>query len=426
MNVQKLGEISLKDAVHIRKDVDNDESGDLEEKDDETKFSVPAQLQQSYIVAASKLRLVTLTALMKRTFARKGSVKKAMIFVSCADSVEFHFEVFTRKRHNDSAERNTEEEPQDKTEEDAQKKLRMKNDEKPNSSTHSTTAVAIAFSDDSNPVMIHKLHGSLPQHVRTATLSAFSRSHDASVLICTDVASRGLDVPNIDLVVEYDPAFSSDEHLHRIGRTARLGRDGRAILFLLPGSEENYVEILKRYRTAGRALSRSEAKEILKRGFGGNSDATSRDWEQKATNWQLEVERWALEEPHALELSRRAFQSHIRAYATHVSSERNMFNIKELHLGHLAKSFALRDRPSKINVPGLRPGKDETRREFKADRKLTVASDKNKRENATKSTSGRYDRDENTVPGAIDRAEATRKMRAKMRELTGASEFNLA
>ena len=263
-----------------------------------------------------------------------------------------------------------------------------------------------------NQVTIHKLHGSLPQHVRTSTLSAFARSHEASVLICTDVASRGLDLPNVNFVIEYDPAFNSDDHLHRIGRTARLGRDGRALIFLLPGSEENYVEVLKGgYRDGGKALTCTDANEILRRGFGGNTDADRKNWEEKATEWQLEVERWALKDSPHLELARRAFQSHVRAYATHVSSERSMFNIKELHLGHLAKSFALRDRPSKINVPGLRSTKEETKKEFKKERQ---------------GLSGRKRKTVDDSGGATGGADAARKMWAKMKELTGAGEFNIA
>lgn len=423
MNVQRLGEISLKDAVHIK--VDPAEEDEQQAKDKSTKkeeekepaFSVPAQLRQSYVVVAAKLRLVTLTALLKRTFARKGSVMKAIIFVSCADSVDFHFEVFTRKELGD-AEKEKDGKDNDDAEEDTEGKEKEK--EKTNkSSPHGTIALATAFSNPTNPVTIHKLHGSLPQHVRTSTLSSFARNRDASVLICTDVASRGLDLPNVDFVIEYDPAFSADDHLHRIGRTARLGRDGRALIFLLPGNEENYVEVLKRgYRDGGKAITRHDANEILKRGFGGNTDAASKDWEQKATDWQLEVERWALGNPKYLELARRAFQSHVRAYATHVASERSMFNIKELHLGHLAKSFALRDRPSKINVPGLRPSKEETKKDHKAERK-SVAGKKRK------ASSSGFDHDD--IPKATDGEEAARKMRAKMKELMGgASEFNLA
>ncbi|KAL1953308.1 hypothetical protein VTO42DRAFT_3015 [Malbranchea cinnamomea] len=407
MTVQRLGEISLKDAIHIVADPsDEDENSAANEKKE---FSAPAQLRQSYVVVPAKLRLVTLTALLKRTFARKGTVMKAIIFVSCADSVDFHFEVFTRKESSDDDEPSSD-----------------KEDEKPPTSTstseHRTIAKATAFSNPSNSVTLHRLHGSLPQHVRTATLSAFARQKDASVLMCTDVASRGLDLPNVDFVVEYDPAFSAEDHLHRIGRTARLGRDGRALIFLLPGPEEGYVEVLKNsYRDANaKSVTRNDNDEILKRGFGGNSEIASKGWEQKATDWQLEVERWALENPTILEMARRAYQSHIRAYATHVASERSMFNIKELHLGHLAKSFALRDRPAKINVPGLRPGKEETKKTFKADR---TQSSGEKKEKKPKASSARDD-----IPRNTSNIDPAQKMREKLKAMMGggASEFNIA
>ncbi|CEL03136.1 Putative ATP-dependent RNA helicase dbp7 [Aspergillus calidoustus] len=421
MNVQKLGEISLKDAVHIKADPE-DEGGEKKDGDDEdAAFRVPAQLKQSYAIVASKLRLVTLTAYMKRTFMRKGSVMKAIIFVSCADSVNFHFEVFTRKLQAQVGA----EEKQDSSSSDEDTNKKEKEEEKPTpASIAGTIAPATAFSNPSNAVTMFKLHGSLPQHVRTSTLQSFAKNRDPSVLICTDVASRGLDLPNVDLVVEYDPAFSADEHLHRIGRTARLGRDGRAHIFLLPGCEENYVEILKRgYRDGGKALTRTTADEMLKRGFGGNVESQNRDWDDKASDWQLELERWTLENPEYLEMARRAYQSHIRAYATHVANERHIFNIKELHLGHLAKSFALRDRPGKINVPGLRPGKEESKRDFKAERKSVGGGKKRK---AGAGYGGRDDDDD--VPSATtDTTLAAQKMRAKMREqMAGASEFNLA
>lgn len=406
MNVQRLGEISLADAVHIKADPsDEGKSPNANDDADETEFSVPAQLRQSYLVVPAKLRLVTLTALLKRTFARKGTVMKAVVFVSCADSVDFHFELFTRRRPGDAEEKS--------------------NDEADHNTTNAalskdTVRKVTAFSNPSTSVVLHKLHGSLPQHVRTATLSEFARQKDPSVLVCTDVASRGLDLPNVDLVVEYDPAFSADDHLHRIGRTARLGREGRALIFLLPGLEEGYVDILKRaYRDgSAQAVSRNDPDEILKRGFGGNSDEASKGWEEKATDCQLETERWTIENPTKLEMARRAYQSHIRAYATHVANERSIFSIKELHLGHLAKSFGLRDRPAKINVPGLRPGKEETKQSFKADRKKLPAENNARR----KGDSSRDDTSQN-----MDSGDAARKMQAKVKAMMGgASEFNIA
>lgn len=434
MNVQKLGEISLKDAVHVKADP-ADEEAEQEGKDPSaSEFKVPAQLKQSYAIVAAKLRLVTLTAYLKRTFMRKGSVMKTIVFVSCADSVDFHFSVLSRKQAGDEDNGNKEQNPTDNDEAnddededdndgDGDKKMHDSRTTKPhNPPNHGTSAPATAISNPNNQVTLYKLHGSLPQHVRSSTLSSFAKNRDASVLICTDVASRGLDLPNVDLVIEYDPAFSAEDHLHRIGRTARVGRDGRALIFLLPGSEEKYIDVLKRsYRDGGgKSLTGTDATEILRRGFGpagADNKATNRNWEEKATDWQLNLERSALEDPGFLELSRRAFQSHVRAYATHIAAERYMFNIKELHLGHLAKSFALRDRPSKINVPGLRPERDETKKDFKAKR----GSDGKKRK-----ASGDDD-DDVRKPSAADPDEAAKKMKAKMREhMAGASEFNLA
>ncbi|KAJ5670534.1 uncharacterized protein N7477_005897 [Penicillium maclennaniae] len=389
MNVQRLGEISLKDAVHIKANAEDGDEGVKNGSDDgEENFRVPAQLKQSYAIVAAKLRLVSLTAYLKRTFIRKGSVMKAIVFVSCADEVDFLFEVFSRK-HGKRREDTPEKEGEEKKSDDEEKKEK---DEREKLSPHGTIAPGTAFSNPSNPVVLHRLHGSPPN------------TTSASVMICTDVASRGLDLPNVDLVIEYDPAFSADDHTHRIGRTARLGRDGRACIFLQPGCEENYVEVLKRgYRDGGKALTRTDATEILKRGFGSTNGSNSKNWEEKTTDWQMDY----------LEMARRAFQSHIRAYATHIAAERSMFNIKELHLGHLAKSFALRDRPGKINVPGLRTSQAETKKDFKAAR--GGAGQKRK--------AGAAD----DGPTSTNTDDAARKMRAKMREhMAGANEFNLA
>ncbi|KAJ9130980.1 DEAD-domain-containing protein, partial [Coniochaeta hoffmannii] len=92
MNVQKLGEISLTDAVHITATA-TDEEKDADGNTIESTFAAPSQLKQSYLIVPAKLRLVTLIALLKSTFARKGSVMKAIIFISCADSVNFHFDL---------------------------------------------------------------------------------------------------------------------------------------------------------------------------------------------------------------------------------------------------------------------------------------------------------------------------------------------
>jgi ATP-dependent RNA helicase DDX55/SPB4 len=54
-------------------------------------------------------------------------------------------------------------------------------------------------------------------------LTAFSTASNA-LLVCTDVAARGLDIPDVDYVVQFNPPQDPDSHVHRVGRTARLGR----------------------------------------------------------------------------------------------------------------------------------------------------------------------------------------------------------
>ncbi|KAL8782653.1 MAG: hypothetical protein Q9213_005192 [Squamulea squamosa] len=423
MTAQRLGEISLKDAVHIKADLSDDvEDGEKAGRSKETAFLAPAQLKQSYIIVPPKQRLVTLAAFLKHTFARKGSVMKAIVFLSCADSVDFHYEMFARK----VAVKNGTNKP----------KVNHSDSDKENgeSPTQIATAPLLPTATQSdilastpNPILtIHRLHGSLNQQTRTATLSAFTRSTNPSILFCTDVASRGLDLPNIDLIVEYDPPFSSDDHLHRIGRTARAGREGRAVIFLMPGPEEGYVELLRQgYRDGiGRGLIRTEAEEILKKGL-GNSEAPfavdqqpsteGASWSERAEQWQLEAERWVVGDmAKAGDMAKRAFVSHVRAYATHVAKERAMFDVKALHLGHLAKAFALRERPGHFGrneKAGAKKGSHGREHSGKEVRDAQPRGKSQRTELEQSNTDGR---------------DAKRKMQSKMKEhLAAAGEFNI-
>ncbi|SMY27603.1 unnamed protein product [Zymoseptoria tritici ST99CH_1A5] len=419
--VEQLRAISLKDPVSIS--VDSADRNDQDDTVEENNFSAPAQLKQSYAVVPAKQRLVTLVASLKQTFKRKGSVMKCIVFISCADSVDFHFELLTRPAKNakpGTSTTTTDADPDPLADIDTAPKPgkinRTNHIHQGNTISETrTSGPSTILSSPTNPLTVYRLHGSLQQSTRTSTLKAFSDTTSPAILICTDVAARGLDLPNVDLVIEYDPPFSKDDHLHRIGRTARAGREGRAMIFLQPGAEEGYIDILKESRP--RNLTRHDASELLQKGFAASSGVVnSRDWETKATDFQLDIERWALEHPKHLEQARRAYQSHIRAYATHVASERAIFNMQELHLGHLAKAFALRDRPGSIRVPGLRPGKEEGKK-TKAARKASAG----KSSSGDKRSKGGDDDD----GGEVDAAEARRKMVAMAKGMGGASEFNL-
>ncbi|CAI6332508.1 unnamed protein product [Periconia digitata] len=440
MDVERLGQISLKDAVHIKSDpallAENGESEEQEEQG----FYAPAQLKQSYAVVAPKLRLVTLISYLKRAFARKGSVMKAIVFISCADSVDFHFDILTSKLEDD--EEDSKEKEKDKAkdpEPDSDKKKGPKAVTQADPTKLAVThAESPTLSSKTHAVMTYRLHGSLPQSLRTSTLAHFSKNTEASILLATDVASRGLDLPNIDLVIEFDPAFAREDHLHRIGRTARAGRDGRACIFLMPGCEEGYVEILANDRkkdnseTGAYHIGRQDADEILKRGLITSGVVSTKDgaktaFMEKATDLQLAVERWALASPSRLEAARRAYQAHVRAYATHVAAERGYFDIKQLHLGHLAKAFALRERPSGMKVPGLRTG---TGREDKRPAKIRGAATAEKKAAAAAGEGGKADLREDVKE--LDDSEEAKKMRKAvrarekfMRHAGMAAEFNL-
>ncbi len=91
--------------------------------------------------------------------------------------------------------------------------------------------------------MVLKLHGNMPQHDRRQAFDNF-RKTSSGILLTTDVAGRGLDLPMVDYVVQYDPPEERADYIHRVGRTARMGRRGQAVIFLT-SSELPYLEHLK-------------------------------------------------------------------------------------------------------------------------------------------------------------------------------------
>lgn len=89
------------------------------------------------------------------------------------------------------------------------------------------------------------LHGDVKQDIRNSTTTAF-REGKINVLVASDVASRGLDVKGIDLVVNFDMARKGDDYVHRIGRTGRAGEQGLAVAFIAP-NEWNLKASIERY-----------------------------------------------------------------------------------------------------------------------------------------------------------------------------------
>jgi superfamily II DNA/RNA helicase len=108
------------------------------------------------------------------------------------------------------------------------------------------------------------LHGDLDQSVRTATLNGF-RDGSIQILVASDVAARGLDIPSVSHVVNFDVPIHSEDYVHRIGRTGRAGRTGTALMIALP-HEAKHVEKIE--ALIGKAIDPMPLPE----GSGGASD----------------------------------------------------------------------------------------------------------------------------------------------------------
>ena len=89
------------------------------------------------------------------------------------------------------------------------------------------------------------IHGGMDQNKRNKVMNEFNSTKGINILICTDVAARGLDIKGVSHIYNYDLPKTSDEYIHRIGRTARAGKDGIAISILCSRDYANFNNILR-------------------------------------------------------------------------------------------------------------------------------------------------------------------------------------
>lgn len=89
-----------------------------------------------------------------------------------------------------------------------------------------------------------RLHGGLSQNRRKQAIDMF-HGNKADILVASDVAARGLDIKNVKFVINYDIPKTSKEYIHRIGRTARAGMEGRVISLLAPQDHDNFRNVLE-------------------------------------------------------------------------------------------------------------------------------------------------------------------------------------
>lgn len=96
--------------------------------------------------------------------------------------------------------------------------------------------------------LVYKLHGDMDHADRKTNFFGFDKA-ESSVLICTDVASRGLDFKKVDWVVQWDLSSQVKEYVNRVGRTARIASAGQSLCFVMTPTELEYVPFMgKQYR----------------------------------------------------------------------------------------------------------------------------------------------------------------------------------
>ncbi|TDG43174.1 hypothetical protein AWZ03_010408 [Drosophila navojoa] len=169
------------------------------------------------------------------------------------------------------------------------------------------------------------IHGKM-KNKRASVVERF-RTEANSVLLCTDVLARGLDVPEIEWVVQWDPPSNASSFVHRVGRTARQGNEGNALVFLLP-TEDAYIQFLK----LNQKVELSELQEEC---------IEANEAELKSTVEKLHQLQAA--DKGAYDKGMRAFVSHVRAYTKHECSA--ILRLKDLDLGKMATAYGLLQLP---------------------------------------------------------------------------------
>ncbi|XP_075843874.1 ATP-dependent RNA helicase DDX18 [Microtus pennsylvanicus] len=231
--------------------------------DDDKEVATVDGLEQGYVVCPSEKRFLLLF-----TFLKKNRKKKVMVFFSSCMSVKYHYELLN-------------------------------------------------YID--LPVLA--IHGRQKQNKRTTTFFQFCNA-DSGILLCTDVAARGLDIPEVDWIVQYDPPDDPKEYIHRVGRTARgLNGRGHALLILRP-EELGFLRYLKQSKVPLNQFDFS--------------------W-SKVSDIQSQLEK-LIEKNYFLHKSaQEAYKSYIRAYDSH--SLKQIFDVNNLNLPQVALSFGFKVPP---------------------------------------------------------------------------------
>ena len=314
-------------------------------------------LSQYYMMVTCKWRLAALCS-----FLKQHRNKKVVVFFSTCDSVDFHSMLFRQASWPNQLDAEIPGAGGQQQMQDNEGEMEVTT---AGSRTTSATRQQLRFQmgiaaetefieplgSSSIPLFadessrLYRLHGNVVQKDRQAIYKEFSNAK-RGVLFCTDVAARGLDMPNVDWILQYDPPCDTTDYVHRVGRTARRGLSGQSLIFLLP-SEASYIQLLSSHSLVPEPLSLQSLLMDASAHIPGSNKFKNIE-EMTAVILQRRMERITLSNKFLTGAARQAFRSYVRAYATHGSDTKSIFRVQLLHLGHVAKSFALRENPAAL------------------------------------------------------------------------------
>ncbi|KAJ3078888.1 ATP-dependent RNA helicase [Rhizoclosmatium hyalinum] len=224
-------------------------------------------LEQGYVVCPSDNRFLVLFTFLKKNMKKK----KIIVFFSSCNSVKYHAELLN-------------------------------------------------YID----IPVLDLHGRQKQQKRTNTFFEYVNA-ESGILLCTDVAARGLDIPAVDWIIQYDPPDDPRDYIHRVGRTARgTNKNGRALLFLLP-SELGFLRYLKHAKVP---LNEYQFPP------------------SKIANVQSQLEKLVSKNYYLHKSATDGYRSYLQAYASHALKK--VFDVTALDLQKVAKAFGF-SVPPKVN-----------------------------------------------------------------------------
>jgi ATP-dependent RNA helicase DDX55/SPB4 len=178
------------------------------------------------------------------------------------------------------------------------------------------------------------LHGKHPSNVREKNFIRFTNAACPALLLTTDVAARGLDIPQVDLVVQIDPPSDPKVFLHRCGRAGRAGRKGLSVIFLQPGREEDYISFLE--------VRKTPVEELMEPDVGVQPG--------EAENMASSFSDLVLTDRALHDKAQKAFVSWVRSYSKHQAS--SIFRVTDLEWADLAQGWGLLKLPKMPELKG--------------------------------------------------------------------------